>query len=90
MHTSTSTRRAETLTLEQLADGFEKASRLPDSAMLTPDQAAELMSLYGMPIKPITLARWRCVRSTGPAFRKNGRRVLYTAGSIRAFVGASA
>lgn len=82
--------RADSLSLSGLADELEKVRRLPDNAMLTPEQAAEMMARYGIPIKTATLARWRCVRSDGPAFRKIGGRVTYLAGAIRQFLGATA
>ena len=56
---------------------------MTDTQLLTQSEAAELLRL-----KPKTLARWRW-DGKGPAYRKIGGAVRYSATDLQAFVEAS-
>lgn len=45
---------------------------------LRPDEASEYLGeVYGISATTSTLRTWRCRRSTGPVFQRDGSRVLY-------------
>ncbi|RVB72142.1 MULTISPECIES: hypothetical protein [unclassified Mesorhizobium] len=75
--------------LGSIAHRLAGADAIPNHASLTPEETAEFLTANGMPIAEQTLAKWRCLRSDGPRFRKVGRYVLYTAGDLRTFLGIS-
>jgi hypothetical protein len=61
--------------LEALKSGTERLLRRVGAAKY-------LAETYGINISPKTLAKWACVSSDGPAFRKAGRIPLYPVSSL--------
>lgn len=61
------------------------ARSLPDDARLDPHGASAFLAVLGRPVKPSTLARWRCARADGPHFVKSGKSVAYTVAALREF-----
>lgn len=64
----------------QVPPGRDESRRL-----LRPNAAAEYIGC-----SPATLAKWRCVKSTGPTFRKLGRLVVYELAALNAWIEAHA
>lgn len=52
-----------------------------DDVLLPTHEAARRLGLA-----PATLAKWRCLRSDGPPFRRLGARVLYSSADLNAWV----
>ncbi|MBA8877867.1 hypothetical protein [Phyllobacterium myrsinacearum] len=78
------------LSFEDIGAKLELLQTLPNTARLTTPQASEFLIAHGVPIAPMTLAIWRCVKSDGPRYIKIGRRILYPVADLRAYAGIAA
>ena len=79
-----------TLSLLDIAKLHTELAALPDDFQLAPEKASEALEVMGVRIARQTLAKIRCVSSTGPAFRKVGNgRIVYRLGDLREFAGTA-
>lgn len=71
--------------IEAIATQIKAMRGLPDTARLTPRQAAEFLTAHGIPTAVTTLAKWRCTRSDHLEYLKLGGRIVYEVAALRRF-----
>jgi hypothetical protein len=60
----------------------------PERLLQRTEAAAYIRDTYGVPCSPKTLAKWACVSSDGPPFRKASRTPLYSRADLDAWAEA--
>lgn len=72
---------------EEIATLHAWSQSAPDSLPLNPEMASQFLQGLGVSLSPQSLARLRCVTTSGPRYHKVGKSISYTAGDLRAYAG---
>ncbi|MFL1875828.1 MULTISPECIES: hypothetical protein [Bacteria] len=78
--------RSDERDLNDALKAYEWAAGLPAEMPLTPKLTSRFLQAMGAPLSEATLARIRCVSSTGPAYEKIGARITYRVGDLREYL----